>query len=66
MGLLSHRRRSGVQRLLIIIAVDRDVQCAVATFRRRSIFLIRTFLLCISQLVRSAPNSIRKVRCESR
>ena len=28
-------------------------------------FLIRTFLLCGSQLVRSAQNLIRKLRCDT-
>ena len=31
----------------------------------RLIFSIRTLSLCVSQLFRSAPNSIRKLRCET-
>ena len=68
-GLYCFRRcRSGVQpHPRIMIDGDRSQSrfamrgCTVS----RLIFLIRTFLLCDSQLFHSAPNSIRKLRCET-
>ena len=62
-----HRRRSGVQPWPRIIAGDRDrsrfamSDCTVS----RLLFLILTFSLCVSQLFRSASNSICKLRCET-
>ena len=48
----------------LAISIDRHLRYTVCTVSRL-IFSIRTFSLCDSQLFRSPPKSIRKLRCET-
>ena len=61
-------RRGGTSSFRLAIAIAQAaanlVRCIDWT-ASQMIFLIRTFLLCVSQLVRSAQNLIRKLRCDT-
>ena len=50
--------------IVIAQAAANLVRCIDCT-ASQLIFLIRTFLLCVSQLDRSAQNLIRKLRCDT-